>query len=324
RRDIPLFVPLLCGWAVLLGRWTGQEDVVIGTRMPNRSSSQLERLIGPFENLIALRVRFDEHMTVNQLLRDVKTVIRKARSHQDMPLEEVLGECWLPPGQSRAPQVLMNVNTTPHEAIRCCDLTLQGLKITDVCIETLNSPFELSLSVDEGSEGLAGALEYASESFERETIDRLLEGWEVVLRQIVTDVHQQVVRMPIMKEEDANNIVVGFKRTDREYPLRKVIHELCEEQVRRKPEEVAAMHGKQALSYAELNDRANQLARYLRDVGIRPGDAVGIYAGRSLEMLIGVLGILKAGAAYLPLDPSYPADRLQLMIEDASPKAVLT
>jgi amino acid adenylation domain-containing protein len=323
RREMPLFVPLLCGWAVLLGRWSGQEDVVIGTRMPNRASPEFERLIGPFENVIALRVRIRDDTTVGQLLKDVKAVVRRGQSHQDVSFEQVAEGLGLSRGCPPRLQALMNVNAS-QEVSRWRELNVTGLKISDVSLETLNSPFELSLSVDEGPDGIAGALEYTEDLFERETIQRLLAGWETLLGELVADVYQPVSRLPIMSEPERRRVVVELNETAAPYPRQLLIHQLFEEQAERTPDWVAAEHEGSRLTYSQLNRRANQLARYLLSQGVGTGQVVGICVERGLAMVVGLLAILKAGGAYLPLDPNYPPDRLQQMLEDAAPAVVLT
>src|SRR6185312_6839857 len=294
----------------------------IGTRMRDGSAPELERMIGPLENLVALRVRFQGETTVDQLLKEVKAVLRKARSHQNVSFEEVVRDLGPSPESALPLQVLMSMNATPVEAMDCRELALAGLKIEDVSIESMHPPFELSLSVDEGLDGLRATLEYAPELFERDAVERLLAGWEVVLGEMVTDIYQPVARLPIMTERERNCVLFDFNGTVASFSEHKLVHQLFEEQVERTPEAVAVEHEDRRLTYAQLNCRANQLARYLLGQGVGPDQVVGICVERGLEMVVGLLAILKAGGAYLPLDPNYPVERLKQMLEDADPQIV--
>lgn len=324
RRGIPLFVPLLCGWSVLLGRWAERDDVVIGTHMANRSSPELERLMGSFENLVAIRIRFQGQTTVDQLLREVKTLVRKARSHQEVSFEEVAEHVSHSSERPHALQVLMNVNATPREVTYCAELSLPGLQVTDISIETSRSDFELSLSIDEGPGGLCGTLEYARTLFDRETIERMLNGWELLLGEMVVDIYQPVSRLPVMTEWHKTQVITEFNRTATSYRERAVIQQLFEQQVERTPEAVALEHEGRRLTYAQLNRRANQLARYLVSQGVLPDQVVGICVERGLEMVVGLLGVLKAGGASLLLDPNIPSEQLKHVLEDARPQLVLS
>jgi amino acid adenylation domain-containing protein len=322
RHGVTLFMTLLAGWSTLLSRLSGQSDVVIGTPVANRQRREVEDLIGFFVNTLALRVRLEDQPSVAQLLQQVKETTLSAFGHQELPFEQVVEAVQPVRSLSHSPvfQVMLALNNTPEADA----LSLPGL--TFARIETVEDAahFDLSLSLNDDGEHVAGALIYASALFDRRTIERMAGHFVTLLEGMVADEAGAVGRLPLLTVSERDQVVRGFNATAVDYPDETLIHELFERQVAMQPDAVAVIDGNQRLTYAALNERANRLAHYLIAQGVRADDRVAICIERSAELLVGLLGILKAGGAYVPLDPDYPADRLNHMLADSAPVALLT
>ncbi|MEQ4341680.1 amino acid adenylation domain-containing protein, partial [Pseudomonas syringae] len=321
RHGATLFMTLLAGWSSLLSRFSGQDDVVIGTPVANRPRSELESLIGFFVNTLALRTRPEGGLSVAALLEQVKAVMLAAHAHQDLPFEQVV-EALQPPrslGHSPIFQVMLALNNTPGGG----ELSLPELSLEPLQAPHTTAQFDLSLALVEADGGLVGSLEYASDLFERATIERMAGHLQVLLEGMVADDQQAVGELPLLSCEQRRQVLESFNDTAAAYPADKLLHQLFEEQVAQQPDALAVVDETGSLTYGELNARANRLAHYLIGLGIQPDDRVAICAQRSLEMVVGLLGILKAGGAYVPLDPGYPPERLRYMLEDSAPVAVL-
>ncbi|SFG85800.1 amino acid adenylation domain-containing protein [Pseudomonas syringae] len=321
RHGATLFMTLLAGWSSLLSRFSGQDDVVIGTPVANRPRSELESLIGFFVNTLALRIRPQGRLSVAALLEQVKAVMLAAHAHQDLPFEQVV-EALQPPrslGHSPIFQVMLALNNTPGGG----EFSLPELSLEPLQAPHTTAQFDLSLALVEADGGLIGSLEYASDLFERATIERMAGHLQVLLEGMVTDDQQAVAELPLLSCEQRRQVLESFNDTAAAYPADKLLHQLFEEQAAQQPDALAVVDETASLTYGELNARANRLAHYLIGLGIQPDDRVAICAQRSLEMVVGLLGILKAGGAYVPLDPGYPSERLRYMLEDSAPVAVL-
>ncbi|MBI6824246.1 amino acid adenylation domain-containing protein, partial [Pseudomonas syringae] len=321
RHGATLFMTLLAGWSSLLSRFSGQDDVVIGTPVANRPRSELESLIGFFVNTLALRIRPQGGMNVAALLEQVKAVMLAAHAHQDLPFEQVV-EALQPPrslGHSPIFQVMLALNNTPGGG----EFSLPELSLEPLQAPHTTAQFDLSLALVEADGGLIGSLEYASDLFERATIERMAGHLQVLLEGMVADDQQSVAELPLLSCEQRRQVLESFNDTAATYPADKLLHQLFEEQAAQQPDALAVVDETGSLTYGELNARANRLAHYLIGLGIQPDDRVAICAQRSLEMVVGLLGILKAGGAYVPLDPGYPSERLRYMLEDSTPVAVL-
>jgi amino acid adenylation domain-containing protein len=317
-----LYMTLLAGWAVLLARLSGQDDVVIGTPVANRSRAEIERLIGFFVNTLALRLGISGTATVGELLERAKGQVLAAQEHEDIPFEQVVEIVRPPRSLAHNPvfQVMFAWQNAPKGLI-----DLPGLQVQPfTAIPHDISKFDLMLSLQEEGKQIVGWLEYATALFERPTIDRYLGYFRTLLRSIVADDTQKVDRLPMLPQEERRQILYEWNATEMEYPRDKCVHKLFEEQVEKTPKAMALAFENEFLSYEGLNRRANQLAHYLREMGVRPDDRVAICAERGLEMVVGLLGVLKAGGAYVPLDPTFPAERLRFMLEDSAPVALLT
>jgi amino acid adenylation domain-containing protein len=324
RQGVTLFMTLLSGWAMLLGRWSGQEDVVIGTRVAGRNRPATEPLIGPFENTVIVRVLLHENPTVEQLLKQVAVTVAQAHARQDVPYEQVIEALKTADDHAPVLQVVMGFAEARAATVSSAELKSSRPALTELPIGNSKTELELALSLSEGAEGLIGTLEYASDLFERGTIERMVASWQVLLEGMVTSTQQRISQLPMLTETERALLLRKFNDTEIAYRQDRLIHELFEEQVARMPEAIAVVYEGQFLTYADLEGRANQLARYLRDKGVGAEQLVGICVERSIEMVVGLLGILKAGGAYVPVDPDYPIERIAYMLKDAGSPVLLT
>jgi amino acid adenylation domain-containing protein len=321
QHGVPLLVAVVSSWAALLSRWSGQDELVIWIRLPNRQRAETATLIGPFETMSALRIDLRQDPTVEQLLSETKARIEDAHAREDLRLEKVVEALDLPDlGSLTQTQVVLD------EALlsNAVEWQLPRLKLIESSLGFSSTPFEVSLSVTHTPGGVIGSFEYARDLFERATIKRMAACWEVLLKGMVKHVRRPVGRLPMLSAAERGRVLYGFNETARACPTDRLVHELFEEQAECTPDAVAVVCEGQSLTYADLNGRANQLARYLRERGVSPDQRVALHVERSVEMMVGLLGILKAGGAYVPLDPEYPAERLAYMVEDATPVVLLT
>ncbi|MGA4393165.1 amino acid adenylation domain-containing protein, partial [Ralstonia nicotianae] len=321
RHGTTLFMTVLAGWSALLSRLSGQGEVVVGSPVANRTRSEVEGLIGFFVNTLALRVEVGG-ATVSELLERVKAKVLEAQAHQDLPFEQVVERIRPVRSLSHSPVFQAALSWLNTEAVGL-SLELEGLTIEGVGAGQAAAKFDLTLELRETSEGLTGSLDYATALFDRATIERYLGYLQRLLKAMAADDSQEVNRIALLDEGERTQLLESWNETAAAYPQASTIHGLFEAQVRRTPEAIAVVHEGQQVSYAELNARANRVAHALRRLGVGPDARVGLCAERSVELVIGLLGILKAGGGYVPLDPSYPQDRLAYMLEDSAPVAVL-
>ncbi|WP_129645515.1 non-ribosomal peptide synthetase [Peristeroidobacter agariperforans] len=321
RHDMSLFMVLYAGWAVLLARLGGLDDVVIGTPVANRRRAELEPLIGFFVNTLVLRLGLDAELTIAELLQRIRRTTLQAYEHQDVPFEQVVEALQPERSLSRNPlfQVMFALQNAPMSELALSDLQMT---LEDVIDES--AMFDLLVSLYESGDVISGTLNYAEDLFDRSTIQRWVACFATLLRGLVDGVVDRVADLPLLPEAEREQVIRSFNATAMESGSPKLIHELFEEQVARTPDATAVEHEGDALTYQALNQQANQLARYLMSRGVGPDRPVAVCFERGLDMLVGLLGTLKAGGAYLPLDPNYPAERLQQMVADAAPPVVLT
>jgi amino acid adenylation domain-containing protein len=322
RHGVTLFMSLLTGWAALLSRLSGQSDVVIGTPVANRQRSELESLVGFFANTLPLRVHLENDPSVTELLAQIRASTLEAYAHQDLPFAQLVEALQPARSLSYNPifQAVLAFDNAPGERV----LSLPGLKVSEFKPPHRHAKFDLTLLLRDVGERIEGALEYATDLFERASIERMTAHLHTLLEAMVVDDQQRISTLKLLSQPERQQLLLGFNQTYRPYPSEKCIHELFEEQVARTPEAIAVVFEGRHLSYAEINAHANQLAHHLIALGIRPDDRVVICMERCLEMVVGLLGIMKAGGAYVPVDPSDPAQRLAYMLEDSAPVAVLT
>ncbi|MBW4550749.1 MAG: amino acid adenylation domain-containing protein, partial [Aphanocapsa sp. GSE-SYN-MK-11-07L] len=315
-----LFMTLLAAFAILLGRYSNCEDIVVGTPIANRNHTEIENLIGLFVNTLVMRTDLSGNPSVEELLTRVRDVALGAYAHQDLPFEQLVEALQPQRSLSHTPlfQVMFILQNAPLPEVE-----LPGLSLNALESDSGTTQFDLTLSMQETPQGLIGKLEYNCDLFEPSTIARMAGHFQTVLAAIVARPQQRIAELPLLTTIEQQQFL-QWNQTDAAYPQDQCIHHLFETQVQLTPDAIAVEFADQQLSYRELDVRANQLAHVLQARGVRPGVLVGIYVDRSIEMLIGLLAILKAGGAYVPLDPTYPADRLEWMLQDAQVLLLLT
>jgi amino acid adenylation domain-containing protein/FkbH-like protein len=319
QEGVTLFMTLLAAYQVLLYRYSGQEDLVVGTPTAGRNHPSVEGLIGCFINMVVFRNRLKGDESFRDLLACVRNNAVAAQDNQDLPFERLVDELQHSRSLSCAPVfqavfALENLLSTPHFPKLQVELREE---------ETRTAFHDISLFVASRHDGLRVRFEYRTDLFKPETIERMAEHFENLLVAIAHDPRQTVCALPMLKEAERTRLLHEWNPA-KEFPVDTCIHQRFEDQVKRTPANIAVSYEGQALSYSELNARANQLARYLQRMGVGPDRLVGLCVERSLDMVVAILGILKTGGAYLPLDPRYPNDRLGFMVEDAKPAVVLT
>ena len=321
RHGTTLYMTLLAAWAVVLGRLSGQEQVVIGSSHAGRSRVEVEPLIGFFINTQALKIDLAGGPSVQALLAQARQTAVQAQSLQDVPFERLVEALNPPRSLAHHPvfQVMLSWHNTPKAA-----LDLAGLQAESLGGGADSAQFELSLELRESEEGIGGQINYASALFDEATVRRHWRCLEAVLRGMVADDSQPVDRIDLLDAAEREAIVEGFNESHALAAEPVLMHELFEAQAARRPDAEAIEYVGEALSYAELNARANQLAHHLRALGVRPDDRVAICAERSLELVVALIATLKAGGAYVPLDPVYPDERLAHMLDDSGAVVLLT
>ena len=308
-----LFMTLLAAFNVLLARYSGQEDIVVGTPVANRNHVELETVIGFFVNTLVLRTNLAGDPTFRQLLARVREVSLGAFAHQDMPFEKLVEE--LQPDRSLGQNPLFQVSFVFQTVA-----TGAGLDFINAA-----SAFDLTLFVgDRGEGGLGATIEYRRDLFEPDTIVRLAEHYRTLLAGVVVDPDRRLSALPLGDPDELHRILVEWNATATDYPRERSIHGLFQDQAAATPEAVAVALEGATLTYRELDQRANRLAHYLRSLGVRPERPVGLWMERSLEVVVAILGVLKAGGAYAPLDLRAPRERIAFMLRDARIEVLLT
>jgi amino acid adenylation domain-containing protein len=316
-----LFMTLLAAFQLILYRYTGQKDILVGSPIAGRNRTEIENLIGFFVNTLVLRTDFSGNPTFKELLGRVREFVFGAFEHPDLPFEKLVEELNPERQLSHNPliQVMFGLQNVPETGIQVSELT-----IVPESVHINNSEFDLTLYANEKTDGLSLLMVYSSDLFEQATIERMLDHFRTVLEGIVTDPAQPINELPILTKAEQHRLLETWNDTEGEYPKDVCIHELLEDQAARTPENVAVVYEAHQLTYQELNAKANQVARYLLKTGVGPDMPVGICMNRSLDMLVGLLGILKAGGTYLPLDPEFPEERLRFMLSDSKTTVLLT
>jgi amino acid adenylation domain-containing protein len=324
REGVTLFMTLLAAFQVLLYRYSGQDDIAIGTAISGRKQHEIDNLIGFFVNTLVLRNDLSGNPTFKKLLQRVHKVCVDAYRtpiHRDMPFDKLVAELKPQKDLSRHPlfQVALVLRPTSLK-----EMQLPGLSIEEVTINNKTAQFDLMLSLKENQNCLAGYIEYSTDLFDASTITRMAGHFQTLLEAIVEHPETAIAELPLVTTRERHQLLVEWNATQTDYPKAKCIHQLFEEQVAKTPDAIALVFEDQQLSYRVLNEKANQLAHYLASLNIGPEKLVGICLERSLFMLVAVLGILKAGGGYLPLDPTYPKARLKFMLADAQAPVLLT
>jgi amino acid adenylation domain-containing protein len=315
-----LFMTLLAAFQVLLYRYTNQDDICVGTTLANRHSRDLESLVGFFVNTAVMRTDLSCNPSFREVLGRVRLVALEAQERSDLPFNLLVEKLQPERNLSHTPlfQVMFVLENAPIDT-----LELAGLTISRFELAIAAATFDLSLSMRETPQGLIGNFEYNIDLFDAATITRMAGHFETLLTTIVANPQQHLSELPLLSEVERHQLLVEWNNTLAEYPDI-CIHQLFESQVEQTPNAVAVVFENEQLTYRQLNQRANQLAHYLKKLGVKSDVLVGICVERSLEMVVGLLGILKAGGAYVPLDPAYPQERLAWMLEDAQVSVLLT
>jgi amino acid adenylation domain-containing protein/non-ribosomal peptide synthase protein (TIGR01720 family) len=317
-----LFMTLLAAFQTLVSRYTREQDVVVGTPIAGRNTEQVEPLIGFFVNTLVLRNDLSGDPTFRELLGRVRETTLGAYTHQDMPFD-LLAEKLVPvrdPSLNPFFQLLFSMQNNP-----VADVTASGeLTFELLQPEYETAKFDLTLLVSESGEGLDVSWEYNTDLFEPETIQRLSDNYRVLLQGIARQPDARLSGLPLLADEQAHYLLEEWNRTTADSWSDRCVHSLIEAQVERTPEATAVVAGSEEVSFGELNERANRLAHYLRKRGVGASSLVGICLGRSVDLIVSVLAVLKSGAAYVPLDPAAPRARLANMLEDAAVECVIT
>lgn len=320
QENVTLFTTLLAAFDLLLHTYTGQNDLIVGTPAASRPYVETESLIGFFVNTLVLRVDLSDKLTFRALLRHVHQVVTGAYTHQGLPFEKLVEEIQPARDLSRSPifQAMFILRTAPKPS-----LALPGLETTFLTGTTVTAQVDLTLSLTEKPEGLTGSLEYNVDLFDQGTIGRFLHHFARLLEWVVQDPDRSITTLSLLTTVEQHQILEVWNNTAVSLPPL-CVHHLLEAQAARTPNAVALVFGDQTLSYAQLHQQANQLAHTLQQLGAGPERLVGLYLDRSLEMVVGLLAVLKAGAAYVPLDPAHPAERLAFILADSAVSIILT
>lgn len=319
--NVTLFVALLTVLKVLLSRYTNQDDIVVGSPNAGRTSSKVRGLFGLFLNTMVLRTDLSGDPAFVDALRRVQDVVRGAMRNAELPLEQLVSELRPDRHVNRSPlfQVLfVYLNIAMHE------LKLPGLQTAPYRIDSGASDFDLTLMMWETEGQLAGYFQYSTDLFDQKTVERIARHFQVLLEGAVADSNEAVSKLPLLSSDEEEQLVHGWNASRFPLPENITLQTLFEDQVGKTPHALALVYENRRITYAQLNRRANLLARRLIDRGVGPGAYVGVFADRSIEFVVALLGVVKAGGAFVPLDPDYPDERIETMLEDAHPEVVLT
>ncbi len=321
RTNTTLYSLLLAAYNVLLFKYSGQEDIVIGSPIAGRPHADLENIIGMFVNTLVVRNYPKSEKTFESFLMEVRDNSLDAFSNQDYQLEELLDKLKITRDASRNPLfdtlfVMQNMDIP--------EVQIKDAIIRPYVFDTETTRFDLSLQAKEIDSCISLIFEYSTKLFKDETIQSLAKHFENIINIIINDTSIKLSEIEMLTEEEKHQLLVEFNNTKTEYPRDKTIQQLFEEQVEKTPNNTAVVFNNQSLTYKELNQKSNIIARMLRNNGVKADDAVVILVDKSIEMIIGVIAILKAGGAYLPIDPDYPTERIEYIIKDSGSSILLT
>ncbi|WP_315788445.1 condensation domain-containing protein [Fischerella sp. JS2] len=315
-----LFMTLLAAFNTLLYRYTDQEDILVGSSIANRNRAELEGLLGLFVNNLVLRNNLSGNPSFRELLSRVREVTLDAYAHQDLPFEKLVEALQPERDLSRNPlfQVMFILQNAPTPVKEVSGLNLRALEM-----DHGTSEFDISVSISEVQQELTGFWEYNTDLFDSLTIKRFIDNFQTLLESIVNNPNQSISELPLLTAQEQKQLLKKWNHTRAAYPDDASLHQLFEQQVERSPNALALIDQSEQLTYQQLNQKVNQLAHYLINLGITT-EIVGICLERSIEMVVAILAIFKAGGAYLPLDPNYPFERLQFMLADSQVSLVIS
>jgi amino acid adenylation domain-containing protein len=315
-----IFMTVLAAFYVLLFRYTGEDDLVVGCPIAGRARTEYEGLIGFFINTLVLRADLSGNPTFREFLKRILTLALDAYTHQEMPLERLV-EVLRPhrdPSYNPMFQLMLVFLNTPEVTME-----FAGLTVEFHAEDTATAKFDLTLYLARGADGLVATAEYNTDLFDPGTISRLLGHFQMLLKNIVIDPAARLSALALLTRSELDQLR-AWNATDAPYSDRECLHDLFASQAKRTPHTVAVTCGEEEITYRDLDRRSNQFANHLRAMEVGPGTLVGICVERSLEMVVGLLGILKAGGAYLPLDPGYPRARLEYMLQHSRAEVLVT
>ncbi|KAG0199061.1 hypothetical protein BGX28_007605 [Mortierella sp. GBA30] len=320
KHGVTMFMTILAAWSVVLSRLSGQDDIVIGTPTANRGRHEIETMIGLFVNTLALRVDLSAEPTMRNLLDRVRRSTLAAYEHQDIPFEQVVEIVQPPRRMDHTPlfQVMFSWQNTEVD-----EWIMPGLQADAFNLDYEVLKYDLELDLYEENGEIVGSLSYSTALFDQTTIERYIGYLHTTLQTLSDNVDQSIASIDILSPAERTLLLQTWNATHQDPPTNECIHRLFEKQVQRLPQAVALVHGEVALTYTELNERANQLAHLLIELGVHPDARVAICVERSLAMVIGTLAILKAGGAFVPLDPAYASERLRTILMDAAPTVLI-
>ncbi|WP_080283458.1 non-ribosomal peptide synthetase, partial [Clostridium botulinum] len=313
---------MLSVFNILLSKYSGQDDIVIGTPIAGRPHADLQNIMGMFVNTLALRNNPKGNKKYIDFLKEVKENSLRAYENQSYQLEALVEKLDIRRDISRNP--LFDVMFNMVDAVTDRDIKLDDIVLKQYNNKNKVSKFDLTLNVMENNDKLNFSIEYCTKLFKKETIEKLSRHYVRSLEIIINNIEIKLCEVNLLTEQEKNQILYEFNDTKVDYPKDKTIQELFEEQVEKTPNNIAVVFEDKKLTYRELNEKANSLARVLRDKGVKSDSIVGIMVERSIEMIVGIMGILKSGGAYLPIDPSYPKSRIEYILEDSKSKTLLS
>ncbi|MDZ8135372.1 MAG: amino acid adenylation domain-containing protein [Nostoc sp. DedQUE04] len=321
REDATLFMSLLAAFNILLYRYTDQEDILIGSPIANRNRAELEGMLGLFVNTLVLRNNLSGNPSFREFLHRVREVTLDAYAHQDLPFEMLVEKLQLERDLSRNPlyEIMFVLQNSPTSVQEVSGLTLRNLEF-----DSGTAQLDIFFSISESQEGLTGCLEYNTDIFDSTTITQLTDNFQTLLENIVVNPEQRISELSLLTASEQEQLLLKVHQTRVDYPQNASLNQLFEQQVELTPDSLALISLSEKLSYCQLNHRVNQLAHYLQKQGITKETLIALCLERSIDIVIGILAILKVGGAYLPLDPSYPVERLNFMLSDSQASVLIT
>ncbi|CAH0316009.1 non-ribosomal peptide synthetase [Peribacillus sp. Bi134] len=316
-----LHMVLLASFNIFLAKYSGQEDFVVGTPIAGRNHRDLENIIGMFVNTLAIRTSVDSKLSFKEYLNSVREKTLSAYENQDYQFEDLVDQVTVNRDLNRNPlfDVMFVLQNMDEAKLEIEELTFKPYHFS-VDVEK----FDITMTAIEGEHEINIDLSYSTSLYKHESIERMVSHFVNIVKEITKNVEIKLKAIEILSKDENDMLLTEFNDTVADYPRNKTIHELFEEQVKRTPNHIAVVIGDQELTYKELNKRVNSLARVLREKGAGPEVIVGIMADRSIEMIVGIMAILKAGGVYLPMDPDYPKDRIEYMLQDSQTRILLT
>lgn len=315
-----LYMVLLAAYNTLLAKYTGQDDIIVGTIAAGRPHADMEHLIGMFANTLAIRSYPHGEKAFDGFIEEIKDIVLKAFENQDFQFEELVDRLQLKRDLSRNPlfDTLFVMQNMVTKSMEFGDATIKPYPL-----KHQSTKFELTVEAFEEQDTITLYFDYCTKLFKNETVEQMTRHFHRILERVANTPNIALWEINILSEAEKKQLLVAFNDTYVEYSDNKCIHELIEEQAKKTPNNIAVVYDDQPLTYCELNEKANRLARLIRGKGVHPDELIGIMADRSLEMIIGMLAILKSGAAFMPVDPAYPQERINYLLEDSRTKILL-